>query len=133
MDTWLTSQASETMHSMCRHVNQVRGGFPMSHRFLTRMGSLSTIAILTLLAQTPAAGQQAATGATPRNAANSSSGFTVPRTAWGDPDLQGVYTFATLTPFQRPAAQAGKDVLSEEEQKALEEQLKKKQEENIAT
>ena len=55
------------------------------------------------------------------------------RTAWGDPDLQGVYTFATLTPFQRPAAQAGKDVLTEEEQKALEEQLKKKQEENIAT
>ena len=44
-----------------------------------------------------------------------------------------MYTFATLTPFQRPAAQAGKDVLTEEEQKALEEQLKKQQEENIAT
>src|SRR5258705_1778340 len=59
--------------------------------------------------------------------------YTVPRTAWGDPDLQGVYTFATLTPFQRPAAQAKKDVLTEEETKALEEELKKKQTENIAT
>src|SRR5207244_989978 len=88
--------------------------------FLARMRSLPAIAILALLAQAPASGQQAAK-------------FTVPRTAWGDPDLQGVYTFATLTPFQRPAAQARKDLLTEEEQEALEEQLKKKQAENIAT
>jgi hypothetical protein len=65
--------------------------------------------------------------------AQKATGFSVPRTGWGDPDLEGVYTFATLTPFQRPAAQARKDVLTEEEQKALEEQLKKQQAENIAT
>src|SRR6185295_17677629 len=85
----------------------------MSHRFLARMiALLPAIAGLALSAQ---------------------STYKVPRTAWGDPDLQGVYTFATLTPFQRPADQAGKDVLTEAEQKALEEQLKKKQAENIAT
>jgi hypothetical protein len=104
----------------------------MSHRFLARIRWLPTIAIMTLLAQTAAAGQQAATRATPKSAP-ASGRFTVSRTAWGDPDLQGVYTFATLTPFQRPAAQAGKAELSEEEQKALEEELKKKQQENIAT
>src|SRR3954449_5852840 len=37
------------------------------------------------------------------------------RTADGKPDLQGTYTFATITPLQRPSALAGKDVLSPEE------------------
>jgi len=40
---------------------------------------------------------------------------TPPRTADGKPDLQGTYTFATITPLQRPSALAGKDVLSPEE------------------
>src|SRR6267142_406768 len=105
----------------------------MMHRFLARMSALPAAAALMLLAQMPAAGQQAATRATQKKAAPASTRFVVPHTAWGDPDLQGVYTFATLTPFQRPAALAGKDTLTEEEQKALEEQLKKKQAENIAT
>ena len=29
-----------------------------------------------------------------------------PRTPWGDPDLQGVWTGSTLTPLERPAALA---------------------------
>ena len=105
----------------------------MKHRVLARMSGLPAIVVLMLLAQMPAAGRQAATRGTQKTAAPPSTGFTVPRTGWGDPDLQGVYTFATLTPFQRPVAEAGKAVLTEEEQKALEEQLKKKLEENIAT
>ena len=105
----------------------------MRHRFLARMSALPAVATLALLAQMPAAGQQAATRETQKASAPASTSFVVPRTAWGDPDLEGVYTFATLTPFQRPAAETGKAVMTEEEQKALEEQLKKKQEENIAT
>jgi hypothetical protein len=30
------------------------------------------------------------------------------RTSWGDPDLQGLWTNATLTPLQRPAELAAK-------------------------
>src|SRR6185295_6673603 len=105
----------------------------MSHRFFARSRWLPAVAILGQLAQTPAAGQQAATTAPKKSAAPASTKPAVARTAWGDPDLQGVYTFATLTPFQRPAAQAKKDVLTEEETKALEEELRKKQQENIAT
>ena len=76
----------------------------MSHRFFERICSLlPAAALLTLSAQVPAAGQQPAPKAG-QPAANAPARFTVPRTAWGDPDLQGVYTFATLTPFQRPAA-----------------------------
>ncbi len=33
----------------------------------------------------------------------------------GRPDLQGIWDFAQLTPFERPGAFAGKDTLSEEE------------------
>ena len=41
-----------------------------------------------------------------------------PRTPWGDPDLQGNWTNATLTPFTRPAAQG--PVLSREQVRAIE-------------
>ena len=37
------------------------------------------------------------------------------RTAWGDPDLQGVWNNATSTPLQRPPELAGKDTLTDEE------------------
>jgi hypothetical protein len=42
-------------------------------------------------------------------------GWRAPRTADGHPDLQGIWTNATLTPLERPANLAGKEVLSEEE------------------
>jgi len=42
------------------------------------------------------------------------------RTAWGDPDLMGVWDFRSLTPLQRPAAFEGKAVLSAEEAAAYE-------------
>jgi hypothetical protein len=33
------------------------------------------------------------------------------RTPWGDPDLEGIWTNATLTPLQRPPELASKGVL----------------------
>jgi len=49
------------------------------------------------------------------SAAAQSGKYTVPRTPDGKPDLQGTFTFATITPLQRPAALNGKDVLTPEE------------------
>jgi hypothetical protein len=46
---------------------------------------------------------------------SSALGQTVPRTSWGHPDLQGTWSTATITPFERPAELAGKDVLTKEE------------------
>ena len=41
--------------------------------------------------------------------------WTPPRTPWGDPDLQGIWNDATITPFQRSAGRFGeKDILDEE-------------------
>ena len=47
--------------------------------------------------------------------AQSNASWTVPRTPDGQPDLQGVWDFRTLTPLQRPADRADQAVLSEEE------------------
>ena len=46
----------------------------------------------------------------------------IPRTAWGAPDLQGIYDFGTATPFQRPAELAGRATFTAEEA-AVQEQI----------
>ncbi len=48
--------------------------------------------------------------------------WTPPHTAWGDPDLQGTWNFANLTPLERPSELAGKDILTAEEAAAFEKQ-----------
>jgi hypothetical protein len=47
----------------------------------------------------------------------------VARTPWGDPDLQGLWTNATITPFERPTTQAEKQVLTEKEAADFEKQV----------
>ena len=51
-----------------------------------------------------------------------SEGSAQPRTAYGRPDLQGVWDFRTITPLERPAAQADKVVLTAEEAAQVEAQ-----------
>jgi len=53
-------------------------------------------------------------------AAGQSGKWTPPRTPDGKPDLQGTFTFSTITPLQRPAALNGKEVLTPEEAVAFE-------------
>ena len=64
---------------------------------------LSTLAVLVALslAVVPAAAQDASADA--------------PRTPWGAPDLNGVWDFRTLTPFERPEALADQAFFTEEE------------------
>jgi hypothetical protein len=53
--------------------------------------------------------------------------WTVPRTPDGQPDLQGIWTNATLTPLERPRQLADRRFLTEEEAAALEAQAASRQ------
>ena len=44
----------------------------------------------------------------------------VPRTAWGQPDLGGIWDFRTITPMQRPSSRAEQEFLTAEEAASLE-------------
>jgi len=50
--------------------------------------------------------------------------YVVPRTPWGEPDLQGVWSYANLTPLERPETLAGRDALTDEEVAALDEEAR---------
>jgi hypothetical protein len=50
-----------------------------------------------------------------RAQAPASQTSTLPMTAWGDPDLSGVWNNGTTTPWERPKELAGKEFLTEEE------------------
>ena len=47
---------------------------------------------------------------------------TAPRTPWGQPDLQGIWDFRTLTPVQRPEDLGDQALLTEEEAASLEQE-----------
>ena len=49
--------------------------------------------------------------------------WTPPRTADGQPDLQGLWTNSTITPFERPKDLAGKEFFTEEEAVAYEKRV----------
>jgi hypothetical protein len=81
-----------------------------------------SISILVVAPLTPAAGQSPK--ATPKTAAKTTvNSPAVPKTPWGDPDLQGVWNDATSTPLQRPGAIGVKDVLTDAEAAEFQEQL----------
>jgi hypothetical protein len=100
----------------------------MSHRFLAIVSALAAVVMVPVLAQAQTTPKKTAV-----NTKSAARPWTLGHTAWGDPDLQGVYTFATETPLQRPVALGKKDSYTAEELKALEQQLKDKYNENIAT
>ena len=108
----------------------------MNRRFLMSLGVLAVVSLPAALvagqAQTTAtkAPTMATTAskppATPPGAAKAAAPaktYAAPRTAWGDPDLQGVYNYATSTPMQRPRAAGAKTILSDEEAADLQEEL----------
>ena len=46
-----------------------------------------------------------------------------PRTAWGAPDLQGVWDFRSLTPMERPAELADQEVFTSEQAASFSEEI----------
>ncbi len=52
---------------------------------------------------------------------------TIPRTPDGHPDLQGIWDYRTITPLERPDELAGKQVLTDEEAAAFEQEQYRRQ------
>ena len=85
------------------------------------VGPLAVLSMM-LAGIVPAGGQAPATaknGTAPRKAA---SKYTAPRTAWGDPDLQGTWNNGTITPLERARGAGEKELLSKEEETEANEQ-----------
>lgn len=75
----------------------------------------------------PAAGAMAVMLSLSAVVAGQSRKPALPRTPDGKPDFQGTYTFATITPLQRPEVLAGKQVLTAEEAAEFEDYENKRQ------
>ncbi len=73
----------------------------MSHRCLAAVFTVIAVVVLSAI---PAAAQ------------------TAPRTPWGQPDLQGIWDFRTITPMERPEDLADKEFLTAEEAANLEQE-----------
>ena len=99
----------------------------MRQRFLAAVGVMIGVSALAglLLVQTKAQGANAAKSSAAGN-------WTVPKTPWGHPDLQGVWTSDEEigVPVERPVELGDKAVLSEEEYRQRAEMLKKRYEDN---
>ena len=81
----------------------------MSCQRLAGTGILVVVAVVTWLTPMTAAGQSQ------------------PLTAWGEPDLQGVWDFRTVTPMERPEELAGQEFLTAEEAAGLEQRAVERQ------
>jgi hypothetical protein len=77
----------------------------------------ATVAVAIILSMAPAATAQSSSPTPSRKAARASAagGWVQPRTPDGQPDISGVWSNATLTPFERPAALGSKQFFTEAE------------------
>jgi hypothetical protein len=78
----------------------------MGHRALASVSAAAVVAAFALGAAAPAAAQTSK----------------VPKTAWGKPDLTGLWDFRTITPLERPANMADKEFLTPAEAAKLEQE-----------
>ncbi len=81
----------------------------MTRRFVVQVSALALVGVVAVPALVA---EQSSAGA---NAAGERPSWKPLRTAWGDPDLQGVWSYATLTPLERPAAVQGREFYTPEE------------------
>jgi hypothetical protein len=90
----------------------------MSHRFVV---SIIVLVILILLASSPLPVLGQRRSSSPATA----KAWTPPKTLHGDPDLQGIWTSTTTTPFERSPQYGNRLLLTDEEFAAVEKQLER--------
>ena len=88
----------------------------MRRRLLESLGVAAVMAALVIFLQLSAAGQAPAARGT-----QTASGPAA-KTAWGHPDLQGIWLDEFDTPLERPAQYANREFFTEQERKAQDEE-----------
>jgi hypothetical protein len=91
----------------------------MSRRLLTCIGVLVAVIALVKFAPAFVAGQSSASGDPAPKKETAKKPGPAPRTPWGEPDLQGIWTDEYQTPLQRPARFANREFFTEEERAEL--------------
>jgi len=86
-------------------------------RALFSLGAAAGLVASIALASTRLAGQSATPAKAGATGGGKAGAF---RTAWGDPDLEGIWTGSTITPLERPAKFADRKYLTEAEGAELE-------------
>jgi hypothetical protein len=94
----------------------------MRRRIFEAFGFAVVMTALAVFLQSAASGQAPAPAAGAASAGNAKAG-PAPQTAWGHPDLQGIWLDEFDTPFERPAQNADKEFFTEEERKARDERV----------
>ena len=89
----------------------------MRNRFLGALGAMAMAITVISLAAISVAAQ--APSAAKAKTADKATTWTAPRTAWGEPDLQGVWANNNATPLERPKELEGRQHLSEDEVESL--------------
>lgn len=91
----------------------------MRHQYQALVGMVAVTLAGVMSAAVPVKGQAAAEKASGRKAGS------VPRAAWGDPDLQGTWNTDSSVPFERPDRFAGRALMTDEELAKAQEQFLK--------
>ena len=86
----------------------------MRNRHVTLVGALGSVVALLTAASITVDGQSAA-----RSSATSAAS----RTPWGAPNLQGIWSETTVTPFERSSEFAGREFFTDEQRTAVEQRL----------
>jgi len=104
----------------------------MHHRYIASLGALALMLALISLAVVSMTGQTQAPRPAPAAAPKAAPAAAAkpglpkpgpaPKTAWGDPDLQGTWFIMENVPLERSAANANKQFLTEDEVAALDKQ-----------
>src|SRR5688500_15455649 len=120
---WLSTSYNGPPSAICR---------PRQRRGRSRFSKHTPVALVTLAVTSTLAALAPGCGATGEPTGEGTSGAgtsTQLRTAWGDPDLQGVWRYESAIALERPAELKGRELLTDEEV-AQKEQQEQEQEAN---